>query len=1265
MNKIYFYLTMLLVLCANLVGAQSWTVYEANVDPLAFDPAFEVTQQSNAINTILADPDDAANSLLQMTTVATSDNNQWRQPTAATAITVVIKAKSVDTSGKNLLFDLDIRNSTAGRYSLRVLNDGTYSVASGGSGETGTLGHTASEWTIFRFTKSGQDFAVYLDEDPTPVYTATSTSTSDGSDYFRFGDGWGSGNIDTQVDWVSWDFSGAYSPTDFALPTSLTGEPEGNWTVYNADVDPLSFDPAFEVTQQSNAINTILADPDNAANSLLQMTTAATSDNNQWRQPTAATDITIVIKAKSVDTSGKNLLFDMDIRNSTAGRYSLRVLNDGTYSVASGGSGETGTLGHNPAEWTIYRFTKSGQDIAVYLDEDPTPVYTATSTSTSDGSDYFRFGDGWGSGNIDTQIDWVTWDLTGAYSPSALALPDELVDPETPLGDWTVYNADVDPLSFDPAFEVTQQSDAINTILADPERAGNSLLQMTTVETSDNNQWRQPTAATDLTIVIKAKSVDTSGKNLLFDMDMRNSTAGRYSLRVLTDGTYSVASGGAGETGTLGHNAAEWTIYRFTKSGQDFAVYLDEDPTPVYTATSTSTSDGSDYFRFGDGWGSGNIDTQIDWVTWDLTGAYAPSETRLPDDLIKAPLGDWTVYEADVEPLSFDPAFEVTQQSNAINQIVADPDDASNSLLQMTTVATSDNNQWRQPTSETDVTIVLKAKSVDTAGKNLLFDMDIRNSTAGRYSLRVLTDGTYSVASGGSGETGTLGHNASEWTIFRFTKSGQDIAVYLDEDITPAFTATSTSTSDGSDYFRFGDGWGSGNIDTQIDWVVWDLTGAYSPYQTRLPDVLTGEVVAVEQPSISVTGSLDPLSQDLGLATDFSVESYTLSGSDLTAGVTITPPADFEVSINQTDWFTNASPLVMPQTSGEVPDTVIYVRLNATVVGEYSGDISHTSDGAEEETVSVSGTTVNLVPEITLIGALNAFVQNLSSPSASQNYRVSGVNLKDAITVTAPANFEVSSDGGTTWQTSVNLAPTDRIITNATVSVRMSASALGDYSGDIVHMATDAANVSLAVSGEVVPDPGINVTGELASFSQSLGTPSAAQSYMINGSNLSSGIVINLPEGYEISFTGDLWLPSLTLAPLDGSVASITLFIRLNASAEGSYIGNITHESEGIDQVNIPVSGATGLNALSIVEEKIPFRLWPNPSSALMTFERVDINADTEVSIYSLGGNLIQTYAFTSGRKTLNINVQSLPKGLYMVEYQSAGKTVNQKFIKE
>ncbi|MEQ8472238.1 MAG: T9SS type A sorting domain-containing protein [Marinoscillum sp.] len=1264
MKKLNNSLSVLLLLCTYFVSAQSWTVYNASVDPLTFDPAFEVTQQTNAVNTIIADPDDASNSLLQMTTAELSDNNQWRQPSTGTDLTIVIKAKSADVSGKNLLFDMDMRNSTAGRYSLRVLTDGTYSVASGGSGSD-VLGHDASKWTIYRFTKSGQDIAVYLDENPTPVFTATSESTSDGSDYFRFGDGWGSGNIDTQVDWVTWDFSGAYSPTDSKLPSELTKEPEGNWTVYNADVDPLLFDPAFEVTQQTNAVNTIVSDPDNASNSLLQMTTAELSDNNQWRQPTTATDLTIVIKAKSADVSGKNLLFDMDMRNSTAGRYSLRVLTDGTYSVASGGSG-TGTLGHDASKWTIYRVTKSGQDIAVYLDEDPTPVFTATSESTSDGSDYFRFGDGWGSGNIDTQVDWVSWDLTGAYSPSDLKLPSELTEtPETPLGEWTVYNADVDPLLFDPAFEVTQQTNAINTIVDDPERAGNKLLQMTTAELSDNNQWRQPTTATDLTIVIKAKSSNVSGKNLLFDMDMRNSTAGRYSLRVLTDGTYSVASGGSGSD-VLGHDASKWTIYRFTKSGQDIAVYLDENPTPVFTATSESTSDGSDYFRFGDGWGSGNIDTQVDWVVWDVSGAHAPSETRLPDDLVKAPLGEWTVYEADVDPLTFDPAFEVTQQTNAVNSIVADPDDAGNNLLQMTTAELSDNNQWRQPTTATDLTIVIKAKSADVSGKNLLFDMDMRNSTAGRYSLRVLTDGTYSVASGGSGSD-VLGHNASEWTIYRFTKSGQDVKVYLDEDPTPVFTATSESTSDGSDYFRFGDGWGSGNIDTYIDWVVWDLSGAFSPYQTRLPDALTGEGGGEEPtPTISNIGSPDPLSMDVGFASDFTVDSYIVSGKDLKGDLTITPPADFEVSLNQSDWFTATNPMVISPSSGTVDITDIYVRLNATAVGEFSGEISHASTGAEEVKVAVSGTAVNLVPAIALTGTLEAFTQNLSSSSASQNYRVSGDNLKGAITVSAPDNFQVSVDEAT-WQSEIMLDPTDRSISNAQVFVRLSATALGEYSGNIVHSATDSESVNLAVSGEVIPDPGINVSGELTAFTQSLGRPSSSQSYSISGTNLAGTIVIDLPMGFEISFNDELWLPSLTLAPLEGTLDEITLFVRLNATEVGTKSGDIVHSSGGVDPVSVAVSGTVEAgNVLADLEKmNVEFQLSPNPSTERIMLERKDFSEAGFIVIYNLSGTKVATHSVQSGSQKLGMDVSTLPKGIYLVEYAAGSVKSRLKFIKD
>jgi hypothetical protein len=1031
-----------------------------------------------------------------------------------------------------------------------------------------------------------------------------------------------------------------------------------SWTVYEGDVDPLSFSPAFEVTQQTNAINQIVADPSNANNSLLQMTTALVTDNNQWRQPTSSTDITIVLKAKTIDVA-KNLLFDLDIRNGAAGRYSLRVLNDGTYNVASGGSG-TGPLGHDATEWNTYRFTKSGQNVAVYLNEDPTPVFTAVSTSTSDGTNnYVRFGDGWGSGNIDTQIDWVAWDFSGAYSPSDFALPAGLT--QTPLGDWTIYNADVDPLSFSPAFEVTQQTNAINEIIADPDRAGNNLLRMATVLTADNNQWRQPTAATDVTMVLKAKSVDVGGKNLLFDMDIRNGATGRFAIQVLTDGTYNIAQGGSGN-GVLGHVASEWTIFRVTKSSQQIAIYLDEDPTPVFTATSTSTSDGTNnYIRFGDGWGSGNIDTHIDWAAWDFSGAYSPTQTRLPDELIKAPLGDWTVYEADVDPLSFTPSFEVTQQTNAINEIIVDPSDPSNNLLRMATVAVTDNNQWRQPTSATDITVVLKAKTADIT-KNLLFDMDIRNGAVGRYSLRVLNDGTYSVASGGS-ETGALGHNPSDWTIFRFTKSGQNVAVYLDENPTPVFTATSTSTSDGTNnYFRFGDGWGSGNIDTHIDWVVWDFSGAYSPYQTRLPDELTGGEVP-NVPSISTLGAVGPLSQDLGFPSDFTTGSYTVSGSDLTGDVTITPPVNFEVSIDETNWSTNASPLVLSQTDGTIESTTIFVKLNAATVGDYSGDISHTSAGAEEKTVAVSGSTVDLIPEITLTGSLNDFVQNLSSPSASQNYRVSGVNLKGAITVTAPTDFEVSADDAT-WQSSIVLDPTNRTISNAFVYVRLAASALGSYSGAISHTATDASTVTQNVTGDVIPDPGITITGQFTNFTQALGVPSAAQSYTVSGSNLASGIVITLPEGYEISFTGDFWLNSLTLNPLDGNVSTITLFVRLNAQTVGPKNGDIVHASTGISSVVRAVTGNTSELTLSIGDER-SMNLWPNPSSDRITLDRKSHSNEGRVEVFSLEGKLMSSYSFEQGNTSLEIDINALPKGLYLIKYEDAEGIARQKFVKE
>jgi hypothetical protein len=106
-------------------------------------------------------------------------------------------------------------------------------------------------------------------------------------------------------------------------------------------------------------------------------------------------------------------------------------------------------------------------------------------------------------------------------------------------------------------------------------------------------------------------------------------------------------------------------------------------------------------------------------------------------------------------------------------------------------------------------------------------------------------------------------------------------------------------------------------------------------------------------PAITVTNgsALTPFSSQTGAPS--AEQSYTVSGSSLTDAILITAPADFEISTTSGSGF--ASSLTLPQTSGSVPATPIYVRFNRASDGSSSGSINHTSNGATAVTVPVSG----------------------------------------------------------------------------------------------------------------------------------------------------------------------------------------------------------------------------------------------------------------------------------------------------------------------
>jgi hypothetical protein len=229
----YWVLTLVVSLAfISKTEAQSWTTYDGSTLPATASPAFTTSNSAGSPTTeIVSDPDITNNDLLHVSTPATSDNQQWRQALSMSEnYTVVVRAKASAGvgSGGSFVFDLDLdvrTGSTPNRWQLRILKTNKFSVATGTADATNDLNADVTEWNTYRFVwkNSGTETYLYVNESPDPVYSGAGSSSTGSNSYFRFGDGYGSNNIDTYFDWVIWDVTGGYTPTESPLPSSLVG----------------------------------------------------------------------------------------------------------------------------------------------------------------------------------------------------------------------------------------------------------------------------------------------------------------------------------------------------------------------------------------------------------------------------------------------------------------------------------------------------------------------------------------------------------------------------------------------------------------------------------------------------------------------------------------------------------------------------------------------------------------------------------------------------------------------------------------------------------------------------------------------------------------------------------------------------------------------------------------------------------------------------------------------------------------------------------
>ena len=129
----------------------------------------------------------------------------------------------------------------------------------------------------------------------------------------------------------------------------------------------------------------------------------------------------------------------------------------------------------------------------------------------------------------------------------------------------------------------------------------------------------------------------------------------------------------------------------------------------------------------------------------------------------------------------------------------------------------------------------------------------------------------------------------------------------------------------------------------------------------RLDDlIINGSVSSVGGPNITQTGLLNTFISS-AVSTPSSEQSFTVSGSNLTNDIVITPPTGYQISTSTGGIFSPTNPITLSQSGGTVATTTIYARFNPTALtDQVGGNIAISTTGATTQNVAVSGEVTNL-----------------------------------------------------------------------------------------------------------------------------------------------------------------------------------------------------------------------------------------------------------------------------------------------------------------
>jgi hypothetical protein len=116
-------------------------------------------------------------------------------------------------------------------------------------------------------------------------------------------------------------------------------------------------------------------------------------------------------------------------------------------------------------------------------------------------------------------------------------------------------------------------------------------------------------------------------------------------------------------------------------------------------------------------------------------------------------------------------------------------------------------------------------------------------------------------------------------------------------------------------------------------------------------------------------------------------------------------------------------------------------------------------------------------------------------------------------------------------------------------------------------------------------NPVLTVSPEsLNSFTQTLGFPSSPQTLSVTAQNLTSSVAVSVTGNHQVSLNESDDFSSLVSIPsVLGSVSSVPVYVRLNASNEGPQNAVLTLSATGVDDIVINLSGQANVSQTALL----------------------------------------------------------------------------------